>query len=212
MKKQSFFSVRIKPVLVMAVMTIVCIALVSGIHLSTQELVIANEGLVLKKAVLYAAGVEIPGSNAEINSLYDERVIEKDGLFLVYDSKVSAEASNNGAGAGGLEAAAFITTGPGLWGEIQVVTAFDSGFEAFTGIEFIKQNETPGLGARITEEWFKEQLRGKVPPLSMVPEGSESSADNEIDAITGATRTSGYVLQLFNQAGARAADISKEGI
>ncbi len=198
MKQPSFFSERIKPVIIMAVMTIICIALVSGIHLSTQDLVIANEGLVLKKAVLYAAGIELPETNSGVNDLYDQMVVEKGELFLVNDS------------AGKIKAVAFITAGPGLWGEIEVVTAFDAELESFAGVEFIKQNETPGLGARITEEWFKEQLRDKVPPLTMVPEGT-AAAESEIDAITGATRTSRYVLQLFNDAGLRAAELSKEG-
>ena len=202
MKKTSFFSERIKPVVVMAIITIICIALVSGIHLSTQELVIANEGLVLKKAVLFAAGIDIPGSNAEINSLYDERVEEDGELFLVYDE--------NGTGAGNIETVAFVTAGPGLWGEIEAITAFKSDLETFAGIDFIKQNETPGLGARITEDWFKEQLRGKTPPLVMLPEGTETASSSEIDAITGATRTSDYVLQLFNAAGERAPELAKE--
>ncbi len=199
MKQPSFFSERIKPVIIMAVITVICIALVSGIHLSTQELVIANEGLVLKKAVLYAAGIELPEINSEINDLYDKSVIENDDIFLVNDS------------AGKIKAVAFITAGPGLWGEIEVVTAFDADLEAFAGIEFTKQNETPGLGARITEKWFKEQLRGKHPPLRMNPEGTVSASSDEIDAITGATRTSGYVLDLFNKAGDRAATLAKEG-
>jgi Na+-transporting NADH:ubiquinone oxidoreductase subunit C len=204
MKKTSFFSERIKPVIVMAVITIICITLVSGIHLSTQDLVSANEGLVLKKAVLFAAGIEVPENNAEINSLYDELVVEDEGLFLVYDG--------NGTAFSNLSAVAFITAGPGLWGEIEVVTAFNSDLKSFAGIDFIKQNETPGLGARITESWFKEQLRGKMPPLSMLPEGTKSSASGEIDAITGASRTSEYVLQIFNSAGDRAAELAKEGM
>ena len=199
MKKESFFSERIKPVIVMAVLTIVCITLVSGIHLSTVELVIANEGLVLKKAVLYAGGIDIPENNLEINDLYDERVSEKQDIFVI-----------NGED-GSPSSYAFISAGPGLWGEIEAVMAFNTDLETFTGVDFIKQNETPGLGARITEEWFKQQLRGKNPPLTLAAEG-ESEGPNEIDAITGATRTSNYVLQLFNDAGARAAELEKEGL
>lgn len=200
MKKSGFFAERIKPVVVMAILTIVCIALVSGIHLSTQELVIANEGLFLKKAVLYACGIEVPESNAAINELYDNRVVQKDDLYLVYSDS------------GELESTAFIVGGPGLWGEIEAVTAFNADLKTFSGVDFIKQNETPGLGARIAEPWFKEQLRGKNTPLVMVPEGTLSTDSNEIDAITGATRTSGYVLQILNDAGLRAADLAKEGI
>ena len=200
MKNESFFSLRIKPVLIMAVMTIVCIALVSGIHLSTQEMVIANEGLVLKKAVLYSAGIDVPETNTAINELYDQLVTEKDeGLFIISSSD------------GRPGSYAFTISGPGLWGEITAVTAFESGTEVFSGVDFISQNETPGLGARITETWFREQLRGKKAPLSMVPEGSPAGP-SEIDAITGASRTSEYVLQIFNNAAERASGLVKEGM
>ena len=199
MKKTGFFAERLKPVIIMAVLTIVCISVVSGIHLSTQELVIANEGLFLKKAVLYAGGLEIPETNTGINAVYDEQVVEKDGVFEIHD---------NG---GRILSYAFISGGPGLWGEIQAVTAFAPDFTTFVGVEFIKQNETPGLGARITEAWFKEQMRGKSFPLQMVPEGT-ASAPAEIDAITGASRTSDYVLRIFNSAGEKAVKLEKEGI
>lgn len=184
----------------MAVITIICIALVSGIHLSTLELVTENEGLVLKKAVLAASGIEVPGTNEQINNLYDSRVKQDGDIYKVYGTS------------GKLDAVAFVSSGPGLWGQIDAVTAFNSDLKTFAGIDFIQQNETPGLGARITESWFKDQLRGKIPPLVMNPEGTDSGNNNEIDAITGASRTSGYVLDIFNAAGRRAADLKKEGL
>ena len=66
------------------------------------------------------------------------------------------------------------------------------------GLDFVKQNETPGLGARISESWFKEQFRGKRGPFRLVPEGVESG-ENEFQAITGATSTSNAVLDLLNR-------------
>ncbi|MBI9108621.1 MAG: FMN-binding protein [Spirochaetales bacterium] len=199
MKKVGFFAERVKPVIIMAALTIICIAIVSGIHLSTQDLVIANEGLFLKKAVLYAGGIKLPETNAEINELYEERVAERGDIFEI--SGLS----------GDIAAYAFIIVGPGLWGEIEAVTAFTPDLASFVGVEFVKQNETPGLGARITEPWFKEQMRGKPFPLRMVPEGT-AGASGEIDAITGASRTSAYVLQIFNSAGEKAEKLRKEGI
>ncbi|MDC7125561.1 MAG: FMN-binding protein [Spirochaetales bacterium] len=198
MKKEGFYFERIRPVVVMIIITVVCIGLVSGIYLSTKKLVTENEDLVFRKAVLYAAGISVPESNVEINSLYDERVTEKDSLYIVKDT------------AGEVMALAFIVSGPGLWGDIEAVTAFDKTLEKFSGVEFTSQNETPGLGARITESWFKEQLRGKSTPLIMLPEGTRSDNVNEIDAITGATRTSDYVLAILNDAGVRAASLSRD--
>jgi len=88
--------------------------------------------------------------------------------------------------------------GPGLWGEIEAVIGFTETRDKLTGVEFIKQNETPGLGARIAEEWFKEQFRGKMGPFVLVPE-STAEGEKELDAITGATRTSNFVLEIINQ-------------
>jgi Na+-transporting NADH:ubiquinone oxidoreductase subunit C len=69
--------------------------------------------------------------------------------------------------------------------------------KTLTGIEFIKQNETPGLGGRITESWFKEQFRGKRWPLTVVPEG-DPAGDQEFQAITGATNTTNAVRDILN--------------
>lgn len=69
--------------------------------------------------------------------------------------------------------------------------------KTLTGISFIKQDETPGLGARIEEPWFKAQFKGKVPPLGHVNEG-EPTEKNQFDAITGATLTTKAVEDIIN--------------
>jgi Na+-transporting NADH:ubiquinone oxidoreductase subunit C len=84
-----------------------------------------------------------------------------------------------------------------LWGEIGAVLGFDKSLEKLTGIDFIKQNETPGLGARIMDDWFREQFRGRKGPFVLVPEGT-AEGENELDAITGASYTSSFVLSLVN--------------
>jgi Na+-transporting NADH:ubiquinone oxidoreductase subunit C len=84
-----------------------------------------------------------------------------------------------------------------LWGEIESVVGVEKDLKTLTGIEFIEQNETPGLGGRITEGWFKEQFRGKRWPLEVVPEG-EPAGDQEFQAITGATNTTNGVKGILN--------------
>ncbi len=70
----------------------------------------------------------------------------------------------------------------------------------------MKQNETPGLGARITEKWFKEQFRGKSAPFTMAAEGT-SEKPGELDAITGATKTSQAVLRIVNRSAEAVQDL-----
>ena len=93
----------------------------------------------------------------------------------------------------------IVTQGPGLWGDITAAIGYDERGSLITGIEIIDQNETPGLGGRIGEEWFKNQFREKSFPLSTVAEG-ESAGSREFQAITGATYSSEAIKDIVNSA------------
>lgn len=98
-------------------------------------------------------------------------------------------------------------TGAGLWGSITLVVAADAKADRLLGIEVLDQQETPGLGGRIDEPWFKDQFRGeKLGPdgLALSASGSgtgDSDRENGlVDAITGASLTSGFVKTIVNAA------------
>ena len=189
-KRPSFFKERIYPILFMILVTVVFISVVSGIYLSTEDLVLLNESLFEKKAVLYAAGIEVADDDGqEVESTYNSRVKPVEtSIGTVYEI-LGTNGSRQGL--------VINQTGPGLWGEITAVVGFDTSGKKLTGVDFTKQNETPGLGARIMEDWFREQFRGKTPPFTTVPEGT-AAGEKEFDAITGATRTSDGVLGIMN--------------
>jgi Na+-transporting NADH:ubiquinone oxidoreductase subunit C len=192
----------------MFIVTVVFIAVVSGIHLATQETVAENETLFLKRAVLYSADIDVPDSNADVQTLYNERVRERS----VVDGDVSYF-EITGPGGSGIQAFAVPYTSPGLWGDIDAVVGFTPDLETFTGIEFTYQNETPGLGGRITEEWFLEQFRGKRGPVQFDLDGEEGTATGSttIDAVTGASYSSAAVRTLVNELYAEVASIIQGG-
>lgn len=68
------------------------------------------------------------------------------------------------------------------------------------GIKILNHSETPGLGALAPEPKFSDQFKGKPidKPLAVVK--VPASADNEIQAITGATITSKAVSDGVNEA------------
>jgi Na+-transporting NADH:ubiquinone oxidoreductase subunit C len=178
----------------------VFIAGVSGIYLSTKERVELNETVVQKKAVLYAAGVEYPdGDPTEVNEIYSERVTEVGGNGRPEYYEIELPNGKTGYG--------VYVEGPGLWGQIVTIFGFRSDLETITGMEVVQQSETPGLGARINEPWFKDQFRGKQPPFEFVPEGT-ASGEKELDAITGATKTTSAMEEIAN----RADDVAQEVI
>lgn len=68
-----------------------------------------------------------------------------------------------------------------------------------TGIDIIKQSETPGLGAKADENEFKSQFADKiVSPLTVIK--AKAAGEQEIAAISGATITSKAVTNAVNEA------------
>lgn len=185
MKQESFYAKRIYPLVFMLIVTVVCIVITSGIHLSTQDRVEANEQLFLRTTVLDAAGIMHSDDFREITDLFEKKVRERDSYYMVtLDS--------------GEVRYVIPIQGPGLWGTIALMVGFEQDLKTLSGVGILSQNETPGLGARIEEPWYLEQFRGKVGPFTLVPEGV-AGAINEIDAITGATRTSDAMLSIMNR-------------
>ncbi len=88
--------------------------------------------------------------------------------------------------------------GAGLWGPIWGYISVDSDAATIFGTSFSHESETPGLGARITEDLFQQQFIGKqivkdgaFTSIEVVKRGQKSlSGADYVDAISGATITS----------------------
>ena len=186
------FKTRIFPVLFMLVITLVFISVTTVIYTLTKDTIKFNETIRFKRAVLYSAEILTPEEPDKIEEIYVERVEEikdEDGNIKYF--KVFADDLES------VDANVVIKTGAGLWGEITMAVAFDSEIESIKGVEVIDQNETPGLGGRISESWFKEQFRGKISPLTKVAEG-EQAGKNQFQAVTGATYSTNAVMDIVN--------------
>ncbi len=80
------------------------------------------------------------------------------------------------------------------------IIALKKDLETIASVKIIAQEETPGLGARITEEAFLKKFERKkfLPHLKLVLRKSTTQI-HEIDAITGATLTSAALIQMMNE-------------
>jgi len=192
MKKPSAIQDGAYTVFFMVGVTGMFISVVALLHLWTREAVARNQFLFLKAAVMEAAGLAVPGDAAAVERWFDSCVREEGSgegkSFAVLD-----------APGGRVAARVRVRRGPGLWGEIAAAVGVDERTGALTGVTFTDQNETPGLGARIAEPWFKEQFKGKRGPFRLVPEGTRSASPEEMDAVTGATITSTAVRGILNR-------------
>lgn len=99
--------------------------------------------------------------------------------------------------------------GAGLWGPIWGWVAIDKDGETVYGTFFNHEGETAGLGALIKENKFQDSFKGKKifadgnVALGVYKSGKAPatlSADNYVDAVTGATLTSNGVNDML-QAG-----------
>lgn len=91
---------------------------------------------------------------------------------------------------------AFETTGSGFGGEIGVITGFKLNEKELTGIGITTHKETPGVGARITEDLFTGGFRDRK-----LTDNIDTRADGGvIDGITGATISSRAVCATVRDA------------
>lgn len=92
--------------------------------------------------------------------------------------------------------------GAGLWGPIWGYIAVAVDGKTLEGAIFDHKSETPGLGAKITEEFFYSQFKGKSfgegDVKFDVVKGGAKGASNAVDAISGATITSQSLGRTIN--------------
>ena len=181
----------------MLAVTVVFISAVAGTHVLTAERVERNAGLFLKRGVFEASGMTGTPSAPELLAWFDQAArpaADAGGgpTFVVRDP-----------GSGADRATVRVRRGAGLWGPIRAAVGVDAAGN-LTGVAILEQNETPGLGARITEPWFRRQFRGKRAPLDLDPEGTRAPATDRVDAVTGATISSRAVRDLVNRVVAEA--------
>ncbi len=95
--------------------------------------------------------------------------------------------------------------GAGLWGPIWGYIAVNEDGNTIYGANFSHEGETPGLGARIAEQPFQDEFKGKhlfingeFKSVAVLKRGQKATNGAEqIDALTGATITSRGVSDMM---------------
>lgn len=116
--------------------------------------------------------------------------ITETALAGVYEAKDKA---------GVLLGYAFTAEGNGYQGTIKIIAGISPDLSVMKGMEILESQETPGLGAEITRDGFREQFIGlqAKEPLEYVKNQKPEKA-NQIEAITGATISSRAVVSILN--------------
>lgn len=96
--------------------------------------------------------------------------------------------------------------GSGLWNAIFGYISLKDDINTVKGATFDHLGETPGLGALITEQWFRERFAdkqifddtGNLVGVSVVKGGSQGDP-NKVDAISGSTITGDGVSNMISE-------------
>lgn len=91
----------------------------------------------------------------------------------------------------------FTVEGPGLWSILEIFISVKIDEDRMYGLKVLSQGETPGLGARITEPEFLSRFSDlDINPQVQIVKFALTS--NQVDAISGATKTSIALQKIIN--------------
>lgn len=170
------------------IMGIVTSIVFVGMELWTAPLIAANAANEMRSAVLRANNITFNSGN--INTIFQSEIdeVEIDG-FTFFVSRATRNIS-------------FEFAGSGVWGPIEGVITIADDLETIVAISVLEQQETPGLGGIVATQGYLSQFVGiRFMPNIIInkPDGTANAA-NEVDSITGATRTSIAFEGILNEA------------
>ncbi len=206
---------------------VTCSLALSIVSEGLKERKALNVALDIKKNILKAVSLKAPlsvGAQAkEVLDVYgakiEEKVINEEGQ--VVEGKRPVDIQETEAlyplyvykEGGQIRAYCFPIVGKGLWSTIYGYFALESDAITVRGVTFYKHGETPGLGAEIEKDWFRDNYKGKkiwdvkrnrLAPIKAVKGKVENvvpraEAPFYVDGISGATMTSKGVTAMVDK-------------
>ena len=169
-------------VFVLVLGTILTVSLIA-VDFVTDPVIARNEAVRVKSSVL--AALAVPCEAADVESTFDSAVETRTA------DKVTYYVSRDGA-------MAVPFDGTGLWGPITGIIALNPDLETLKAVTIIAQEETPGLGGRISEPEYLGRFVGRKPRLRATVPG-KGGGPSDVDTISGATLTTKAFVDILNR-------------
>ena len=188
-----------RPVVVLACITLIAGVALSGVYAVTKDTIDEQKALAARasyKAVCPAAEdfAEDPGVDEAIAALNGQVYGSGFGRAYINEAYLGKDAGGNTVGG-----VVRVTTADGFDGNVSLAVGLDvSG--AVNGIAYTELHETPGMGMRVDEDDFKAQFAGRNVSAFVLNKAGGSTEPEQIDTISGASTTSGAVVNAVNAA------------
>ena len=153
------------------VLTIICVVsalALAIVYNATKEPIARQKRLEMIKAIKSV----LPETTAN-NPLKDKITIKGKAIFIGKDK--------NGKPVG---VAFKVYSNEGYGGTIEIMLGIRTKDDSISGIEILSMSETPGLGAKIEQKWFKDQFKNRNLKNTVWKVKKDGG---DIDQITGAT-------------------------
>ena len=177
---------RIWMIGLLVIMAIVCSSALSFVNYKTAPIIQKNREITQMRRVFEVFGIPYDSNNSDgIIEQYKQHIEEHEEqeLHLFYEKEN--------------DVIAVSFSGGGFQGLISLIVALDG--DTISGFKIVSQKETPGLGARITEESFQNSFIGKRVSEGISMRKLGEAGDEEFNAITGATETSRALERILNR-------------
>lgn len=188
-----------KSAIILCVITLIAGAALSSVYEMTEEQIAEQ-----KAAEKVASYREVCPDAADFS--YDEKInkaiealegnIYGTDFGKAYINEVAVGVDSGGSPVGYVIS---VTTGDGFDGNITLSVGIMAD-GTINGIAFTELNETAGMGMLCDEEAFKGQFAGVNVDRFTLNKAGDSTADNEIDTVSGASTSSGAIVNAVNAA------------
>lgn len=198
------------PILFMLILVVIFVGVLAVMYRSSEARILAYNTDVYQKIVLRLLSPAISQatgkSTDEINQAYPE-------AYALYVQEIKPEGLDRRAfkavDSDSTLAYCFEIGGKGLWGTMKALISTTTDLQTLVDFAIVNQMETPGLGARIEEDWFLGQFRNRQMVLypenkddvtasyEFIAESQTPEHDRQLRRVTGATITSDSVIRML---------------
>ena len=188
-----------RPVIVLTAITLIAGLALSGVYAMTKDTIdeqkraanAASYGAVVPEAVNFESSGAIDKAIEDLNG----QVYGSDfGRAYINEAYIAKDADGNTVGY-----AISATSSDGFDGNVSLAVGLNAE-GVLNGISFTELNETPGMGMRVDEPAFKDQFAGRSMTKFTLNKAGGSTEDDQIDSVSGASTTSGAVVNAVNAA------------
>ena len=188
-----------RPVIVLTAIAAIAGLALSGVYAMTKD-TIDNQ----KRAAQAASYLVVcpEAESFEVSPEIDQAIADLDGAVYgtdfgrvhINEGYAAVDADGNNVGH-----VISVTSSDAFDGDLTLAVGLDAE-GSVNAIAFTELNETPGMGMRVDDPEFKDQFAGKSVDKFTLNKAGGSTADDQIDTVSGASTTSGAVVNAVNAA------------